>query len=816
MFRNRVAAYAGFAGIVLSILLGVGLAHPEPVIGLDQNQPRSDQAAPVPQGDSEVAQVFMAGRNGFSSIELLAVVPPEAPAGTSLTLKLLDAQEKVVASSTFTDFQHSTPLRLSFSPLPDSAGQTYKLLITGGADNRSTVWAYSLDGYSRGSLLSNNGLSLPGDLRFSTSYAYLWMDLLRDGAAGLERLMSFAIPLWLILFAPGLLLLELLARFKTPAYSFWLRCGLALGLSLSLLPLVWLWITIIGRSFSAATLNVIYALIGVVVTVRGLNHFFSKSIWGRLRESFSIHHLAMAFILIVSLVSRLLAIRDLAFPAWVDSSHHLTITQLLIQSGRVPADYLPLLPVDRFVYHFGFHTLAAAFHWLTSLSLPETFLFFGQVLNGLAPLAAYTFVVGLTARPRAGLVAAFFVGLVSFFPGYYLSWGRYTQLTGVLILAPTLVLVWQIVAKREVAIAPIRLLGEVITLALLTAGLLLSHYREFVFFAIFTWVATAFGNKGGWKRIIAVAALGGLLVSPWLVRLGLHAGLPLFVAPARLAAAAGYNAFPVNYFQSTLEKGWLVLALLAAGWGLLRLERSVIVTTGWVVGTFALLNIGPGTWLVNNNAWAITLFLPGSFLLGWGIDHWLMLPKVITGLNPPKSSFRAEWLRRSASFMMIAVVGALVGYAGVKGFNTQINIANLGTILATDEDAQALDWIAQHIPAERVFLINGWEWQRGIWAGSDGGAWIWPLTGRRTTLPPLDYTYQRAWRDKVNAFNARVARIKDANTPETLTLLRSAGVTHIFMGAKGGPLKPEMFADSPHYHLLYTNGAAWVFELTDS
>lgn len=55
--------------------------------------------------------------------------------------------------------------------------------------------------------------------------------------------------------------------------------------------------------------------------------------------------------------------------------------------------------------------------------------------------------------------------------------------------------------------------------------------------------------------------------------------------------------------------------------------------------------------------------------------------------------------------------------------------------------------------------------------------------------------------------------MEDANAPETLALLREAGLTHVFIGAKGGMVKPEMFAASANYRLVYTNGAAWVFEV---
>ena len=112
-------------------------------------------------------------------------------------------------------------------------------------------------------------------------------------------------------------------------------------------------------------------------------------------------------------------------------------------------------------------------------------------------------------------------------------------------------------------------------------------------------------------------------------------------------------------------------------------------------------------------------------------------------------------------------------------------------------------------------MVNGWLWLNRIWASPDGGSWIWPLTGRQTTLPPLDYINQKGWREEVRAFNETMAKVQDAGAPETLALLRAASVTHVFIGARGGNLKPEMFTGNPNYRLLYTNGAAWVFEIAE-
>jgi hypothetical protein len=513
----------------------------------------------------------------------------------------------------------------------------------------------------------------------------------------------------------------------------------------------------------------------------------------------------MAFILLLSLAARLLAVRDLAFPQWVDSPHHLAIARLLAESGRVPTGYLPLLPIEQFTYHFGFHAFAATVHWLTALPLVEVLLLVGQLLNGLTPLAAYTFVVGLTERPRAGLAAAFFAGLVSLFPGYYVSWGRYTQLTGLLILAPALAVVWRAVRPRADGWAAFHF-RDIVAVGLLAAGLLLTHYRVLAFFAMFALAALAGGGRGGWKGSGVVTALAVLLTAPWLLRLGAQAVMPMVIAPGALASPSGYNAFPVEYFERGLERGWILLTLLAAAWGLLRFDRVMWVTAGWVAVTFALLNIGPGTWVVNNNSWAITLFLPGALALGWGADRWLSLADSLWRVE-------AHWVRRAVGGVLLALTGGLVGYAGLQGLMGQVSISNPATMLATADDQPALDWIEKNTPDDAVFLVNGWRWQSDTWASPDAGAWVWPLTGRRTTLPPPDYTLQADVEAEVRAFNKRAAQIQDASAPATLMLLREAGVTHIFIGAKGGTLKPEMFVDNPNYRLLYTNGAAWVFEV---
>jgi hypothetical protein len=66
-----------------------------------------------------------------------------------------------------------------------------------------------------------------------------------------------------------------------------------------------------------------------------------------------------------------LAVRDLEFPTWVDASRHGLITAVMVENGRTPTDYAPYLPVERFPYHFGFHTLSASLAMMTGWPLPR-------------------------------------------------------------------------------------------------------------------------------------------------------------------------------------------------------------------------------------------------------------------------------------------------------------------------------------------------------------------------------------------------------------------------------------------------------------
>lgn len=106
-------------------------------------------------------------------------------------------------------------------------------------------------------------------------------------------------------------------------------------------------------------------------------------------------------------------------------------------------------------------------------------------------------------------------------------------------------------------------------------------------------------------------------------------------------------------------------------------------------------------------------------------------------------------------------------------------------------------------------------WLTPIYAGTDAGYWIPNLTGRRTTMPIVFYiqgTYAY-WHDDINTLAARVETSAHPDDPTFLAMLRARNVTHVYIGAKGGPLSLSQFLASPHYQLLFKHNTVHIFAI---
>ncbi len=266
---------------------------------------------------------------------------------------------------------------------------------------------------------------------------------------------------------------------------------------------------------------------------------------------------------------------------WGDSYQHSVITQLIVDHGGLFTSWQPYAELESFTYHFGFHSLSAVYHWITGLPAHLSVMWVGQILNAFAVICLYPLALRMNRNPWSGVAAVFFAALLSAMPMFYVNWGRYTQLTGLVILPALVWATWTAsdesgTSRRNIAFA-----------ALLLAGLGLTHYRVLIFAAgWFLALILVNSFSGGFKKtllyLLVIGILAGLLLTPWLLRIlrsdfldWIITLFPRSINPAVISRPAE------NPFAYLPRLTWFVLPLLV-GWGLWR-RNPATALVGYLV-----------------------------------------------------------------------------------------------------------------------------------------------------------------------------------------------------------------------------------------
>lgn len=815
--------------LVLSILVVAALAWVlarNPAIeerGIVQE--RLDASGQPLTPEHTLGQTFFSRHAGLKAVELLLVAydPSRIPPPSRYVVLTLERTDKpelppVRSQVEALGLQHNQRVRLDFDPLPDSRNAAYRLTVRCDGDFDLSLWHTSSDAYAYGEMLEN-GVPQAGDLWFVTYYDYRLTEVLRDAGRLAARYGRFLPALLVLLVLPGLALMlwlkpwpRALVGSASDAPNPGLAIFLAMALSVAVWPVLLLWASLAGLSLAGGgAWVVVAALIGLAV----YRVWQERSLWVvRLRSLLPcdpLPEIALAAVLMLALGTRLLQVRELVVPAWVDSVHHTLLTQLIIEQGRVPSSFAPYLPVSDFHYHFGFHANAATLAWLSGLPAHQAVLLLGQMFNVAAALAAYALASALTGRRWAGVGAALVVGALSFMPAYFVSWGRYTQLAGLVLLPATcLATTWQLEAR------PSRR-GEWVAAAFLLAGMVLTHYRVLVFYALFWLCYPALmlwrmrGARGAWialaRRGAFLAWLALVLAAPWAARLLLRIVPRVDALYGGWEASAGYNAFP----SFLLDVGWtrqlIYAAAIGAVWALLRDKGEMIVLAAWVGLWFLAANLRVlglfDLWLIHNEAVVISLWLPVSALCGWlaaDLVEWAL-------------SWARHWgyqdARRWASLVLLGATLAL----GAWGSWRMVDIVNPVTVFTTEDDLRAMRWAAENTPSDARFLINTRAWNGEVRAGSDGGWWLPIIARRQVTLPCVFYVLgPPAYRDGVIGLARTVEQAAALDDLALIQRLAQEGVTHVFVGAAGGRLTPKELDANPNYRLRYASGPVRIYE----
>lgn len=614
-------------------------------------------------------------------------------------------------------------------------------------------------------------------------------------------LAALATPL--LFLVPGLALLRLLWPAHEPL-SITERLPLALGLSVALPPLLLLLSEPLGLRWGPAA-TWAYCLLCLLVA------WWPQGSWQlpRVRQPSLAAWLLLAMTLI-ALAMRLYLIRDVPVGMWGDSYHHTMIAQLLVDNGGLFQSWEPYARLRSMTYHPGFHANVAMFHWLTGIAVSDGVLLVGQLLNAAALPLAYLLALRLGFGQQAALWSALATGFLLLMPTYYVNWGRYTQLAGHTVLVALLVC-WYTLLDRERFSWRLCVLCGVVS-----AGLLLTHYRVVIFAACFLLAYGAYrlATIGRWSSLRVVLrsaatalAVGLALASLWLPRLltSRSAGHALSVAQKDVRFTE-MNALPTLEQLLTLYTPPLLVALAVVGSGFLVAQRRwrplvLLPATAllWLAANPFLLGL-PGTGVLTSFAVIIALYLVLAPLAAYGCGQ-------LSALLVPAAYAPA-----------LLVLGISGGIAW--GLTAQRSIPDQQFMLFTPADAAAMDWVRAETPPDSRFLVNSFfAFGGGVAVGSDGGWWIPLLTGRATTLPPATYgTEYGPTPDYRQQVNQVITDIHEPGvlTPEGLAAMRRHGIDYIYVGAHMGQndrIDPGQLAQTPGLVVVYEHDGVTIARL---
>ena len=244
--------------------------------------------------------------------------------------------------------------------------------------------------------------------------------------------------------------------------------------------------------------------------------------------------IAIVVVLVLIMVTRWWAIREIEAPMWGDAVQHTFITQLILDERGLFTSWEPYAPYATFGNQFGFPTAAALLAWTSGMDAAQAVLWSGQVLNVLAVLVLYPLAVRMAKGQRwAGVGAVFAAGLISNMPAFYFNWGRYAQLAGQVMLPVVMWMTWEVIEggtanhSLRIRALPWAKLG---LSAVALCGMVMTQYRTpfymltFLLACLIGWWIPAWRLNGRrWLqtglRLGVLAGISAVLFLPWAVRM---------------------------------------------------------------------------------------------------------------------------------------------------------------------------------------------------------------------------------------------------------------------------------------------------------
>jgi hypothetical protein len=228
----------------------------------------------------------------------------------------------------------------------------------------------------------------------------------------------------------------------------------------------------------------------------------------------------------------------------------------------------------------------------------------------------------------------------------------------------------------------------------------------------------------------------------------------------------------------------------------------------------------PGATNLGGFATVISLYIPVSLLVGYGIDACLeRLSRVSNSVGTERSRFGL-----TLAFLCLGMIAGL-------GARDRLRVVDQSYRILAPADVRAMQWIRSNVPPTALFLVDGFPIYNGTSVvGSDGGWYIPLLSRRRNTMPPqyallserpIDAAYSR-W---IVDLMVQLRRIGVTSTAGVAVLCRDH-ITHVYVGQERGangtpppnqPLLPiGMLTQSPAFTTLYRQDKVAIFGLNEA
>jgi len=767
--------------------------------------------------EQTLGQTFTATYAGLAGLQLLLV--PREPGEGNLLLHLrrgLDSVEDVAtARLPVAEIEREGFYSVNFSSIKESSQTDYYVLLELEGQGVLAVGASEGESYLQGALYQDGS---PQDAQLAFHLLY---DSGMRASGLLKELLQWTGLLIVVVYLcvlPGWALLSLVwGEWKTLRWPE--RLGLACGVSLAVYPLLFLWTDVVFLHLGAfyawlpGGVGLLYLLWRVYKRWQAGDRIRLKKI------NLSAPDTALLLILGLVIATRLWSVRTLDLSMWGDSVHHTMITQLLLDHNGLFSSWQPYANIELFSYHFGFHSFSAVFSWIISLPPTKAVLYAGQIINVLAVFCLVPLARRLSNSVWAAPVVVLIAGLLVKMPMYYVNWSRYTQLAGQVILPVAIYLVWVMLDEL-----PSRLSSLAVSI-LAAIGLLLTHYRVAVFYALFLIAYLVFDAGRRKLRYILQQyiwlGLGvGLLFLPWLLRISKGEILETFFHQITTPSAKvseftrQYNEMGplTNYLPVVV---WLAF-LFAAGWALWRNERGLRTMLGWSILVLLAANpdwLGlPGMGSLGNFTVMIASYIPAALMIGSAVA-WLIERLVPIGRWAPD-------IQRAIILNLVAVLFA-VGIWGARQRLADVDISTYS--LVTRPDLRAAAWMDDNLPKTSILLVNNFPAFVTARVGSDAGWWLPLIAHRQIVLPPLQSLAEKGESSYTNL--NRLMSYIDTNglsAPGLLEKLQKNQITHIYIGQQQGKVNSqgEYFSVdemllSPFFQPIYHQDRTWVFEIVN-